>query len=95
MKVAFTLPLIGLSMLLCAGGCTSLVPYEEVVQSLPKERIVDVDGQKIYVEDLGSGRPLLMLHGFASSTYSFRKIIPALAKTHRVISIVLYGLCFL
>lgn len=82
---------MGLSLLFCAGGCSTLVPYEEVVQSLPKERIIDVDGQKIYVEDTGSGRTLLMLHGFASSTYSFREIIPSLAKTHRVIAIDLNG----
>lgn len=91
MKATFSLHLFGLSILLCVGSCASLTPYDEVVQSLPKERIVEVDGQRIYVEEHGSGPTLLMLHGFASSTYSFRRIIPALAKTHRVIAIDLNG----
>ena len=81
-------------MLASLTGCASLTPYQEVVESLPAERLIEVDGQQIYVESHGSGPVVLMLHGFASSTYSFREIIPPLAKTHRVVAIDLNGFGF-
>lgn len=75
-------------------GCASLTPYSEIAASLPAERLVEVDGQRIHVETHGSGPTLLMLHGFAASTYSYRKIIPDLAQTHRVVAIDLNGFGF-
>ena len=53
-------------------GCASLRPYTEILEEIPEERIVEFEGQKIYVEQRGSGSPLLLLHGFAASAYSFR-----------------------
>ncbi len=75
-------------------GCASLTPYSEIATSLPAERLVEVDGQRIFVETHGSGPTLLMLHGFAASTYSFRRIIPGLSRTHRIVAIDLNGFGF-
>lgn len=72
----------------------TLIPFEELRETIPAERFVEVDGQRIYVEDEGSGEPLLFLHGFFASSYSFRKIIPVLASGRRVVSIDLNGFGF-
>jgi pimeloyl-ACP methyl ester carboxylesterase len=43
------------------------------------------------VEDYGSGPPILFIHGLGTSTYTWRHILPAFAKTNRVIAIDLKG----
>jgi pimeloyl-ACP methyl ester carboxylesterase len=46
---------------------------------------------RLWVEEHGHGEPILMLHGLGSSTYTWRYIAPALARTHRVIAVDLKG----
>lgn len=46
---------------------------------------------QLYAEEHGQGRPVLMLHGLGASTYTWRKIVPSLARTHRVITLDLKG----
>jgi pimeloyl-ACP methyl ester carboxylesterase len=46
---------------------------------------------KIYVEEMGSGPVILMLHGLGGSSYSWRHVAPRLATTHRVIALDLRG----
>jgi pimeloyl-ACP methyl ester carboxylesterase len=45
----------------------------------------------LYYEDTGKGSPLLLIHGFGASTYTWRHIAPELAQTHRVIAVDLKG----
>lgn len=81
-------------MLASLTSCASLTSYREIAGSLPAGRLVEVDGQRIYVETHGSGPVVLMLHGFASSTYSFREIVPPLARSNQVVAIDLNGFGF-
>jgi len=46
---------------------------------------------KLYYTDEGKGPPLLLIHGFGASTYTWRHIAPELALTHRVIAVDLKG----
>jgi len=46
---------------------------------------------KLAVIERGQGRPILLLHGFATSSYTWHAIIPELSKNHRVIAIDLRG----
>lgn len=45
----------------------------------------------LYVEEHGSGPPLVLLHGLGGSGYVWRLMVPELARTHRVITIDLKG----
>jgi len=46
---------------------------------------------KLYYEEQGKGPPLLLIHGFGASTYTWRHVAPELAETHRVIAVDLKG----
>ena len=51
-----------------------------------------VNGIKMYYEIHGSGQPLVLIHGAASTIESnFGRILPALASRHRVIAVELQG----
>ncbi len=46
---------------------------------------------KVFVREQGRGKPILFLHGFGASSYSWRYLQPELALTHRTIAIDLKG----
>jgi pimeloyl-ACP methyl ester carboxylesterase len=48
---------------------------------------------QVHIIDEGNanGSPILLVHGFASSTYSWRKVRDVLRQSHRVISVDLWG----
>lgn len=51
-----------------------------------------VNGQRIYYERHGSGRPLVLLHGgVVTFDRTFGPLLPALAKNHQIIGIELQG----
>jgi pimeloyl-ACP methyl ester carboxylesterase len=55
--------------------------------STDKTGYVTVNGLRMYVEEHGSGPPLVLLHGGGSTAQtSFGAIMPALARTHHVIA---------
>ena len=51
----------------------------------------EVNGINLYYESLGSGRPMILLHGGLGSGEMFGPILPALAAEHRVIAVDLQG----
>jgi pimeloyl-ACP methyl ester carboxylesterase len=46
---------------------------------------------RLYAEELGSGPPVVLLHGLGGSGYTWRYMVPGLAQHHRVIAIDLKG----
>jgi pimeloyl-ACP methyl ester carboxylesterase len=46
---------------------------------------------KLYYYEEGKGPPLLLIHGFGASTYTWRHVAPGLAKSYRVIAVDLKG----
>jgi magnesium chelatase accessory protein len=47
---------------------------------------VQVGGKRWHVQTMGSGPPLLLLHGTGASVHSWRGLMPLLAQTHTVIA---------
>ncbi len=73
-------------------GCVSLRSFEEVRRTVPEGRFVRIGDQLVHVEQAGDrGEPILLIHGFGGSSYSWRKVIPALAENHRVFAVDLNG----
>jgi pimeloyl-ACP methyl ester carboxylesterase len=72
-------------------GCVSLRPFAEVCRQVAADRFVRVGEQLVHVEQAGTGEPVVLLHGFGASTYSWRKVMPALSRSHRVVAIDLNG----
>jgi pimeloyl-ACP methyl ester carboxylesterase len=77
---------LGGAALIAISGCVTLTPYSTIRQAIPDDRFVNVAGQFVYVERVGSGDPVLLLHGFGASSYSWRRVIPTLAERHSVIA---------
>lgn len=55
---------------------------------------MDWRGHSIYYVDRGRGEPLILIHGFGASLYSWRNVIAPLAESHRVIAVDLIGFGF-
>ncbi|HMB97192.1 MAG TPA: alpha/beta hydrolase [Balneolaceae bacterium] len=51
-----------------------------------KEDHTYIDGNKIAFREMGTGNPLLLIHGIPTNSLMWREIIPILAKNHRVIA---------
>src|SRR3989442_15747988 len=54
-------------------------------------RIATIGGVGINYIDRGSGPAVVLIHGFGAHTFSFRYLIPDLAKDHRVVALDLKG----
>lgn len=88
--------LIGYSILiLCSAGCSPLVPFCEIRQSIPDGEFLKIDDQWVHIESEGESEPIVLLHGFGGSTYSWRHILPQLAeRRYRAVAIDLNGFGF-
>jgi pimeloyl-ACP methyl ester carboxylesterase len=86
-------PLDALRGLLDGGWCATR-PFSEVRAGLPDEKFAAVDGRELYVEQAGAGEPVLLLHGFCCSSFSWRHVLPGLAERFRVIAPDLPGFGF-
>jgi pimeloyl-ACP methyl ester carboxylesterase len=62
-----------------------VVPPEQLAD--PDSLFVDVDGVTVHYKEAGQGdTALLLLHGFASSTYSWREVMAPLAEDARAVA---------
>jgi len=82
---------VGAGTLLAAQG---LIVAQERLQPTDIARngaYANVDGIDLYYESWGSGPPIVLVHGFASSTFCWRRVVPELAQNHRVLAVDLPG----
>jgi haloalkane dehalogenase len=65
-------------------GLSAAFPYTS--------RFVDVKGSKMHYVEVGSGDPILLVHGNPTSSYLWRNVIPHLEDRGRVIAVDLIGM---
>jgi pimeloyl-ACP methyl ester carboxylesterase len=73
------------------------VSFDEVRASVPNSEyshFVEVDGVRIHYQEKGVGTPLILIHGYTSSTYSWKDVFEPLSKNFRVIALDLKGFGF-
>ena len=73
------------------------VSFAEARASVPNSaysHFADIDGVRIHYQEKGTGTPLVLLHGFTSSTYSWKEVFEPLSKHFRVIAVDLKGFGF-
>ena len=76
------------AFLLLVSGCSQKIPntwQQRIVHAKPAEKEV------LHVTTYGQGPPVVLLHGFGASSYSFSRIIPELSKHFRLYAIDLKG----
>lgn len=57
----------------------------------PSSDFKTIDGVTIHYQILGTGRTLLLLHGIGASVYTWRLLLPFLAKTFQVVAVDIPG----
>ena len=73
------------------------VSFDEVRAGVPNSNyshFTDIDGVRIHYQEKGTGTPLVLLHGYTSSTYTWKEVFEPLAKSFHVIAIDLKGFGF-
>src|SRR5215475_8783612 len=66
------------------------VNFSEARAALPNaaySRFADVDGLRIHYQERGSGAPLVLLHGYTSSTFAWKEVFEPLSQQFRVIAV--------
>jgi len=49
-----------------------------------KDQSVQIDGHRVAYDEQGEGSPVVLIHGIPTSNLLWRKVMPELAKTHKV-----------
>jgi pimeloyl-ACP methyl ester carboxylesterase len=73
------------------------VSFDEVRTGIPNaeySHFADIDGVSVHYQEKGTGKPLVLLHGFTSSTYSWKDVFEPLSQNFRVIAVDLKGFGF-
>ncbi len=71
--------------------------FEDLRASVPhseSSHSATIDGVRLHYQAKGAGTPLVLLHGFTSSTYSWKDVFEPLSKSFRVIAVDLKGFGF-
>ena len=85
------LAIAGLLLLLAVGCAHVPAPSAGLELSLGEAKTFDYHGVKINYYEAGQGSPVILLHGFGASAYSWRFLGPALAADHQVFTLDLKG----
>src|SRR5713226_4370228 len=54
-------------------------------------RYIEIKGNKVFYRQAGSGEPIILLHGYPTSSYDWRKLLAPMSNFGRVIAPDLYG----
>jgi pimeloyl-ACP methyl ester carboxylesterase len=77
-----TLGLIYVILIIVAYLPYKTIPIEELVGE--DSKFVEVNGHAVHYTKQGTGKPLILVHGFAGSIYTWRHLIPLLTDYYTV-----------
>src|SRR5882724_11249240 len=86
--IAFTVFWFGLKADISFDEFRATIPHSEY------SHFADIDGVHIHYQEKGMGTPLVLIHGFTSSTYSWKDVFEPLANSFHVIAVDLKGFGF-
>lgn len=70
---------------------TTTTPYGATLPGVT-HHLADVNGTRLHYVRAGTdGSPILLVHGWPETWWAFRRLIPLLARTHRVFALDLRG----
>jgi len=79
-KICFCISVLFIA--LAVSGCglfVKTIPKGEILGKIPEDKYIMIDDVNYhYLEYPGTGRDIFLLHGFASSAYTWEKVIPYL-----------------
>jgi pimeloyl-ACP methyl ester carboxylesterase len=78
-----------LALIIIAYLPQKITPVEQLAGK--EDKFIKVKDHDIHYLKQGEGAPLILVHGFACSTYTWRKLIPLLADHHTVYALDLLG----
>ena len=73
------------------------VSFDELKATVPHaeySKFADISGVKIHYQEKGTGTPLVLIHGYTSSTYTWKDVFEPLSEKYRVIAVDLKGFGF-
>ena len=73
------------------------ISFEELKRTIPHakdSKFANIGGVRLHYQEKGEGIPLVLIHGYASSTYSWKDVFEPLSKKYRVIAVDLKGFGF-
>jgi pimeloyl-ACP methyl ester carboxylesterase len=53
--------------------------------------MIDIEGHRLYYHIIGHGPPLVLIHGYGVSSYTWQWVLPYLAEQHKVVIVDLPG----
>src|SRR6185295_14961151 len=65
----------------------SFEPYRASFPNSSYSHFTDIGGVRVHYQEKGTGTPLVLIHGYTSSNYSWKDVFEPLSKTFRVISL--------
>lgn len=89
------------SATLWLSGCMTIMPMmaptveaeKNISSDFPFEsKFVTVNGSKMHYVEMGSGTPVVFIHGNPTSSYLWRNVLPIVAKGNRAIALDLIGM---
>ncbi|MFS2150692.1 alpha/beta fold hydrolase [Rhizobium sp. Rhizsp42] len=94
LAVGLALSSVSMASAQTASQTTQDISDTALVKTLPgfTDNFANVNGIKLHYVAGGDGDPIILLPGWPETWWSYHKIMPELAKTHRVISVDLRGM---
>jgi pimeloyl-ACP methyl ester carboxylesterase len=86
LKAALGIAVLALALVACGSGIGGAGDGPWFARLGPPDAPV-----QLFYEEQGQGKPVLLIHGFGASTYTWRQVAPELARDNRVVAVDLKG----